>query len=606
MARVVRESDQGTPAGADGTAFLVLAGAAVAALALAWCSINAGLWAAGEVFILNPVSAVIALATGNVPWNWASWTALIVVIVIIAIFIFLLAPSPKSPSEKVHARASKMMARPSELNGLTGKVAQEKATRLYEAADPKNNASTTGLLVGRTVAKPHSDIYMSWEDTAVVLAGQRMGKTQAYVTTSILSAPGPCVATANKRDVVDMTQAGRSEKGQVWLFDLQNIATDTSMDWWWNPLREVHDYRDARKLANYFASAVRSGGGEARKDPYFDTAAEEQLSAYIFAAAKADGDLLHVLEWLKNDTSETPVKILQAVGENAVAQSANANIHMNPKQKDGVFAMAANFLSVLNDRGYAAAVTPEHRAQLSVTSEGIHTDRGLMVGQQKPEFRVMDFASSKDTLYAMSVEGPDSPSALTTALVGQVIDAAQKTARKIPGGRLKTPMVCVLDEAANVVRLEELPSLYSYCGSQGILLMTFLQSRSQAFRVWGQEGFRAMMESSNLVIYGGGIKDKDFLAEISAMIGQMRVERTSTSRGSQTNYSTSFERQDIMGIDDLQALPSSHAVIMSSGNRPTLATKVFWSMSPFKEAVEESMRQAKAREMGTDVVAKES
>ena len=61
-----------------------------------------------------------------------------------------------------------------------------------------------------------------------------------------------------------------------------------------------------------------------------------------------------------------------------------------------------------------------------------------------------------------------------------------------------------------------------------------------------------------------------------------------------------------MGVDDLQALPSSHAVIMSSGNRPTLATKVFWSMSPFKEAVEESMRQAKAREMGTDVVAKES
>lgn len=597
MARVVRESDQRAPAGADGTAMLFLAGAAVGILAIAWSSINAGLWAAGEAFILNPVSAIIALVSGAVPWNWASWVTLVTIIVIIAIFIFLLAPSPKSPTQKVHARAARMMARPSELVGLTGKVAVEKAQRLYEDADPKNDSSTTGLIIGRTVAKPESDIYMSWEDTAVVLAGQRMGKTQAFVTTSILSAPGPCVATANKRDVVDMTLAGRRDKGKIWLFDLQNIASDTSMGWWWNPLREIHSYRDARKLSNYFASATRAGSGEGRKDPYFDTAAEEQLAAYILAAAKAGGDLLHALEWLKNDTSEVPVQILRAVGEKEVAQSAYANIHVSDKQKDGFFAMARNFLSVLNDRSYAAAVTPEQRIQISVLGGEIHTDKGLVTRtSDRPEFKVSEFATSKDTLYAMSVEGPDSPSALTTALVGQVIDAAQKAARRIPGGRLKTPMVCVLDEAANVVRLEELPSLYSYCGSQGIVLLTFLQSRSQAFRVWGQDGFKAMMESSNVVIYGGGIKDKQFLEEISAMIGEMRVERTSTSTGTQTNYSTSYERQSIMSIDDLQSLPSSHSVIMTSGNRPTLATKVFWSMSKFKNQVETSIAQAKAAE----------
>lgn len=590
MAKVVRDSDHSTPAGSDGTGFLILASLAAGALAVAWSTINAGLWAAGEDFILNPVQAIISLATGQVPWNWASWALLVTELFVVAVFAWLLLSSgSKSTNDKTNGQAARMMARPTELKGLSGKEATAKAQRLYSGASAKDPQST-GLIIGRTVAKPETNLYMSWEDTAVVLAGQRMGKTQAYVTTSILGAPGPCVATANKRDVVDLTRMGREAKGKVWVFDLQNIATESAMDWWWNPLRQVKSVADARKLANYFAASTRSG--DAKQDAYFDTAAQDLLAVYILAAAKADGDLLHVLEWLKNGIDDTPVQILRAVGETSASLTARSSINLSERQKDGVFEMASNFISVLTDSRYAKAVTPPARARLTVESGQIIQDRDWAVRNNVQEFNVVDFATSTDTIYALSVEGPDSPSALTTALVGQIIDGAQQVARKIPGGRLNTPMVCVLDEAANVVRLSELPSLYSYCGSQGILLMTFLQSQSQARRVWGADGFRAMMESSNIVIYGGGIKDKGFLGDISAMIGNMRVSRTSTSVGTHSSFSTSFEKKEIMGIDDLQALPSSHAVVMSSGNRPTLAKKVFWSMSPFKKVVEASMTRA--------------
>lgn len=591
MARAIRDNDQRTPAGGDGDGWLWLSGGLVAVIGLTWACINAGLYAAGEALVLNPIDGIFGLVSGAIPWNWASWTMLgtVVVLLIGSLILFSKPAGGKKAKMQATGQTARLMARPAELNGLVGKQAQEKAKRLYSAAD-KADATTTGLIIGRTVSKPVSDLYMSWEDTAVVLAGQRMGKTQAYVTTSILGAPGACVATANKRDVVDLTRLGREKKGNTWLFDLQGIASDSEIDWWWNPLGMVHNVADARKLASYFSSATKDDG--ARSDAYFDTAAQDLLANYILAAALGGGDMLHVLEWLKSDLDTSPADILRAKGQTTSAQAVQANINLNPKQKDGIYAMASNFVAVLTDPRYARAVTPPARASLTVEQGEVIAHRGIVTDKQPREFDPLAFVTSSDTLYAMSVEGPDSPAALTTALVGQVIDAGQQVARKIVGGRLETPMVCVLDEAANVVRLGNLPNLYSYVGSQGIVILTFLQSRSQARRRWGEDGVRAMIESSNVVVYGGGIKDTAFLREIQEMIGNMRVARTSTSTGVQTSRSTNYEKQAIMSVDDLAALPSSHAIVMSSGNRPTLATKVFWSMSPFKDLVTESMERA--------------
>ena len=597
MARVVRDSDTRQPAGANEWHWLILAGALVVVLTFTSVVINASLLAGGKPLLINPIAAVRGVITGDIQLGLASWIAgAFLVVLVAAVSMVALKSKKKARQSPTAARAARVMARPAELGSLAGKEAHSKAQRLYPAANPKDDPLSIGLMIGKTVAKPETTLWMSWEDTAVVLAGQRMGKTQAYVTTSILGAPGACVATANKRDVVDLTRAGREEKGKVWIFDLQHIATTGQRTWWWNPLDQVHSVADARKLANYFASATR--GDAAKADPYFDSAAQELLAVYILAAAKGGGDLVHVLEWLNSDQDETPVEILRASGESAAAHSASSSIHTNPRQKEGFFKMALNFIACLTDSNYASAVTPEQRVMLSVEGGEIVAEKSGLGGDDTlPKFDPIAFATSTDTVYALSVEGPDSPAPLTTALVGQIIDAGQKVARQIVGGRLETPMVCVLDEAANVVRLQELPSLYSYCGSQGIVLLTFLQSRSQAQRQWGRDGARAMMESSNFIIYGGGIKDKEFLAEISSIIGNMRVERTSSSRGSHINYNTSYEKEEILGVDDLAAVSAAEAIIISSGNRPTLTKKIFWSDSPFKDVVEGSMRQAK-REQG--------
>lgn len=59
------------------------------------------------------------------------------------------------------------------------------------------------------------------------------------------------------------------------------------------------------------------------------------------------------------------------------------------------------------------------------------------------------------------------------ALTDAVLPAAVRAAEH-HGGRLPVPLVAALDEAANVVRIGDLPQLYSHLGSRGVVPLTLL------------------------------------------------------------------------------------------------------------------------------------
>lgn len=81
--------------------------------------------------------------------------------------------------------------------------------------------------------------------------------------------------------------------------------------------------------------------------------------------------------------------------------------------------------------------------------------------------------------------------------MGRIFDAAQGLARRSPGGRLPVPLAAALDEAANICKLTELPDQYSHFGSQGVVVLTVLQS-PQARKVWSEDQFAALLSASNV------------------------------------------------------------------------------------------------------------
>ena len=513
----------------------------------------------------DPFSVLFGLLGGDLLWpgaaGWWVIAAAAALLVSLAIVAGLVIHRIRGRQPRVD-RAARYMGRGRDVQDLTRKHAQGTATRLGVSSSP-------GVPIGRTVARDEP-LYGSWEDMHIDIWGPRTGKTTSRAVPAILEAPGSVLVTSNKRDVVDATRDVRARAGAVWVFDPQGITLEEP-SWWWNPLSYVTDEVRAAKLADHFATASREPG--AKTDAYFDPAGQDLLAGLLLAAALDHRPITDVYTSLTRPTDETAVDILHEHGYSLTADQVAGVVSAPEKQRGGVFGTAQQMASCLTNRQVARWVTPQG------------------VADPRPQFRPEDFVRADGgTLYSLSKEGRGTAGPLVTALTVAVVEAAEELAASSRGGRLGTPLLGVLDEAANVCRWRDLPNLYSHYGSRGIVLMTILQSWSQGVEVWGESGMKKLWSASNVKVYGGGVSEAGFLEDLSRMIGDYDRLSSSTSHGrGQRTVSQQLHRERILDVADLAALPKGRAVVMASGSRPTLIRTQPWMSGPHAGEVEASI-----------------
>lgn len=458
---------------------------------------------------------------------------------------------------------------------LTKKAAAKTAQRLGVTAHANPSDGKTRPVVGVPLGRhllTGQPLYGSFEDMLVMVAGPRTGKSTSYVIPAMLDAPGACLATSNKRDVLDATRGVRAARGPVWVFDPQGIAAEEP-EWFWDPLSYVTDEVRAAQLAEHFAAGSRDPG--AKTDAYFDPAGRKLLSGLLLAAALDARPITDVYRWLTRPTENEPVRILARHGYELIADAVEGVIEAPDKQRGGIYGTAQQMAECLTNRQVARWVSRDGE------------------NDRRREFDPGRFVRSAATLYSLSKEGSGSAGPLVTALTVAVVEAAEELAVASPGGRLATPLMGVLDEAANVCRWQRLPDLYSHYGSRGIILMTILQSKSQAVDVWGESGWRKLWSAANVKVYGGGVSETGFLEDLSRLVGDHERIRSSTTSaaGSSGSRSVSYQvqRQRTLDVADLAALPKGRAVVFASGARSTLVRTVPWMAGPHADAVKASI-----------------
>ncbi len=525
----------------------------------------------------NPFAAVILLLAGKATWPGlgASVTAAAELALLVTIGA-LVARWRSGPGRRFGVDAAvRHLASRSDHAELSGERAAAAATRLgVQTALP-------GVRIGLAL-NTRKPVYGSWEMTQADIWGARRGKTTSRVVPAVLDAPGAVVATSNKRDVVDTTRAARAETGPVWVFDPQAVAAETP-SWWWNPLSYVTNVEKATRLAAVLAHASRPL--DARQDAFFDPKGEQLLAFLLLAAAACRAPVTTVFEWTADPTDIMPVDILRAAGHELPAQAVQAVINSPDKQRAGVYGTAEKIVSFLVNPAITEWVTPGAGPAA------------------RPEFSPRDFVAGNGTLYLLSREGQGTAGPLVTALTVATIEAAEELATRSPGGRLPVPLLCILDEAANVCRWKDLPDLYSHYGSRGIVLMTMLQSWAQGVSVWGEDGMTKLWSSASVRVYGGGEVDPRFLGTLSQLMGDYETQTTSRSvqhgRAGSRSTTTSTRVERILEVADLAALPFGRAVVFASGTRPILVQTEPWYAGPHAQRVRAAMaRQAPAAETG--------
>ncbi len=542
---------------------------------LAWLSGNITAYLTGATWA--PYQPTNALLHPEQVWPDAGETSLLIGARIVPVLLLLALGAGAAVLWARHknrsgGRKKKItgMAQARDIEPLMTKAITDKARALRPSLKNAKHieARDTGVLLGNLQGTKH-EVRMGYEDVAVAIMAPRSGKTTSLAIPSILAAPGPVVLTSNKAasDAYTATHDARARVGQVWSMDPQQIA-HAAREMWWNPLADAKTLDGAERLAGHFLAASVDAS---QQGDFWSKAGSNILAQLFLAAALDERPITDVMAWLAFPADRTPLDILRDHQFAAVAAQLKGTVEGPPETRDGIYETARQYAAALLNSEIAAWVTPQKDVR---------------------EFKPSAFVTSTDTLFLLSKDGGGGASALIAACADSVMRAATAQAERA-GGRLDPPMLAILDEAANVCKISDLPDLYSHLGSRGIIPITILQSYRQGQKVWGDAGMDAMWSASTVKVIGSGIDDPDFADKLSRLIGDHDVETTSTSHSeSGKSTSVSMRQERILPADAIRALPKGTALCLATGMRTAMLDLRPWYLEPGAEELSAASARA--------------
>ncbi|MEH1028375.1 TraM recognition domain-containing protein [Micromonospora profundi] len=412
----------------------------------------------------------------------------------------------------------------------------------------------TGNLLG-DLSPNGPELRSSYEDVELDLMAPRAGKSTGIAIPRVLRARGAVLLTSNKSDVYAVTRAERERVGTVWTFDPQGIA-HAPREMWWDILADCVTIEGARRLAGHFVASVND---DSSKKDFWISAAQNTLTALFLAAARGRASVTDLLGWLADPADRTPIDLLRDANMQAMAEQLQGTVRGAVETRDGIYETARQCVACLLDPDILAWVSPD---------------------PYLPQFRPDRHVLGRDTLYLLSKDGGGSAAGVIAGLADATLRAGVVAAERM-GGRLDPPMTAVLDEAANVCRISDLPDLYSHLGSRGINVVTLLQSYRQGSRVWGEAGMDAMWGAATIKLLGAGLDDADFVEKISKLVGQHDVSTVSVSRSRDgSSRSVSYRQEHVLPADRIRALPKGTALLLATGVRPAVIKLRPWYKEP--------------------------
>ncbi|MDI6872391.1 MAG: TraM recognition domain-containing protein [Bacillota bacterium] len=526
-----------------------------------WACVTLGekITASGQDVPGNPVVAVIDLAQGQIEWTTGATVVAVALVLIAGALLGGVAGAlGRRQARKTRVDdVSQHLAGRADVKSLSAKSVTRANRSRGEAT------SVPGVYIGKEVSTGQ-DLWGGWEDLHLDLWGPRQGKTTSRIIPMIRRAPGICISTSCKRDVIEATMPFRQQVGRVWVLDPQDkaVGLDTS-SWYFDPLDFVRRDQwwdgNAEELAEIFNAATARG--EAGSDPnaYFYSQAVDLLASLFLAAAMEGRPITDVYGWVSNLEDSTPVEILSGSQWGPQAADLASKYRAEPRTRSNVFSAAKNMISCLGRRQIVRWLTPQAGAE---------------------RFDPVAFASSTaDTLYLVSDEENPIGRPVTSILTVAVFKALVDRADTCPGSRLPVPVTAALDEIANIVRWPRLPDYYSTFGSRGIICDTVLQSYAQGVEVWGEQGMKKLWSAASIVVIGPGHKDYRFLDELAHLIGTHTEQQRSVSHGGGDrgrSVSTQIVERQTLNAAELAALPFGRMIVLATGRRPILARMVRW------------------------------
>jgi type IV secretion system protein VirD4 len=405
------------------------------------------------------------------------------------------------------------------------------------------------------------------EEHVIYIAPPRAGKTGALADV-IAHHPGPVVATTTRGDLYELTARARADRGPVYVFNPQQLASIPST-MRWDMLAGCADPATAIRRAQPLAAiAAFKGEGE----DFWAAASALWLQTLLHVAALRGGTMDLVHYWA---LQRAPQDFLQAL--------------------PGAGGEAERWGSLLaGQMGSAASRTTDTIRYMIASNLGFMVDpvlrASVLPGPGQGMFDPQRFAREGGTLYLIAESRDDRPSpcaGLFTALVTEIYHYAALEAAQMPGGRLDPPMCWALDEITQTCPLP-LPSLLADAGGRGIQIMPVVHGIAQLRARWGSNGSRTILDACGTKVFLPGSSDPETLEMASRLSGQMAARERGHEHDS---------RHPVMTEDMIRQLPTrrdgtGYALVLRNGLAPVIGRPpVIWRDRRYKHLVRTSLPQ---------------
>jgi type IV secretory pathway TraG/TraD family ATPase VirD4 len=413
-------------------------------------------------------------------------------------------------------------------------------------------------------------LYVQHEDSMWVFAPQRSGKTLFLAVGIVLDAPGAVIATSTKNDLLMLTAVARQRKGEVSVFDLQDISGwDNTVRW--NVIDGCEDPDEA--LARGKAWAGAQPMGDVKNGDFFNSKAAAVLGRFLHAAALGGKSVEDVVRWTNDFTNSEPLDILTQ--------------HKAPA------AFTSRLRALTESR--AGETVDSIQETLAGLLEPLSSPKAMhILSPPKGEgFDMEKFLEKPNTMYLLT-DGERSPVAPLVAMFADfMFRKAQRISQNLPGGRLWPVLTMVLDEAPNVAAIPDMAGALSDSGGRGIRIIGFSQSFAQNRQRWGSEAATAIRGTSSIRLFLPGLEELDELDKIARAAGTTRKERVSTSQSRNGSSRTiSEEERPVIRGSEIQQLPVGEAFMHYSNVAPARVTLTPWWDRPDSAQIKEDKAAA--------------
>lgn len=374
-------------------------------------------------------------------------------------------------------------------------------------------------------------------------------KTSAFAIPNILEWNGDVVAASVKNDLLEETLARREQLGRVQVFDPAHVSGLPAAQW--TPLGGCEDWDRAQQRAQAMCSVGASNKGE--MDFWFN-AASKLLGTLLFAAAAGGRDIADVVRWI--NTQEVDEVDEALVDAPDLAQSAwEAEKNRDSKQRGSIYTTAEAAMRAYNSQAVLDAA-------------------------RRYEIRADEFLGGESAGNTLYLVAPAKQQARMRPLFAGVLEEILEAAYEVAlsnGGRLRRPLLVVLDEAANIAPLEELDVIASTARTHDVQLVTMFQDVAQVKNRYGQKA-ETIINNHRAKLFLSGIADPETLQLVTRITGEEEMLQVTRNRGrrSSDDRSEATAWRSIAPADVVREQRPGHGILVYGHLAPTKVTLRAW------------------------------